>query len=118
MQKTILVVDDDKAILDSVKLILDDEGYQVLTEEDGGAAEDKARKALPDLILLDLWLPDSSGIEVLKRLKNHKETKSIPVILISALSNAQALSRRTQAADFIAKPFEIGDLLKKIKKYA
>jgi DNA-binding response OmpR family regulator len=115
--KKILVVDDDRAILDSLKIILEDDGFKVLVEETGGLAEEKAKEYSPDLILLDIWLPDASGLEVAKRLKSAKETKKIPIILVSALSNAAKMSKQSPAEDFIEKPFDIDLLLKKVRKY-
>ena len=78
--KKILVVEDDKDLISLIKFNLKSEGFNVLLSPNGEDGLFTAKEEKPDLILLDWMLPILSGIEVLQRLKNHKDTKSIPVI--------------------------------------
>ena len=84
MAETILVVDDDLDILELLKMNLEPEGYNVRTASDGDSAVQSARIDPPDLILLDVMMPHKNGFQVIEELKDIEETKSIPVILVTA----------------------------------
>ncbi len=111
-KQKILVADDDLAILDVIKMILEDEGYEVQVVSNGEAVLSLTTE-LPDLILLDIWMSGRDGGEICRTLKNQKHTSHIPVILISANKDTAEIARSVGAEDFIAKPFEIADLLRK-----
>ncbi|MDR2559208.1 MAG: response regulator [Oscillospiraceae bacterium] len=102
----ILIADDEKANLDVLIHILRD-SYIVYPAKSGEAALKKAAEVSPDLILLDIIMPDMNGFEILKRLKSDDLTKHIPVIFITALSNSEDEKKglRLGAADYIVKPF-------------
>ena len=117
MIKRILVADDDPAIVESVKMLLEDEGYDVETTVNGGTVTD-ARVELPDVILLDIWMSGQDGRTICQTLKSGASTKDIPVIMISANRDARELARAAGADDFIAKPFDADFLLEKIAKFA
>ncbi|MDR3012702.1 MAG: diguanylate cyclase [Chitinispirillales bacterium] len=106
IRNSILVVDDEKANLLLLSRILD-EKYDVYTAKDGASAIKKAAELLPDLILLDIVMPDMSGYEVLDALKRQSVTRAIPVIFVTKLSSPdeeeKALSYN--AVDYITKPF-------------
>ena len=106
--KKILVVEDDKDLISLIKFNLKSEGFNVLFT---------AKEAKPDLILLDWMLPILSGIEVLQRLKNNKDTKSIPVIFITAKGeeNDKIRGLNSGADDYIVKPFSTKELIARIK---
>jgi DNA-binding response OmpR family regulator len=112
----ILVADDDLSIVDAVQLILEDEGYVVETATKGEYVKN-LQDDLPDLILLDIWMSGVSGNEVCRHLKLKKKTKHIPVIMISANRDIEKISKECGAQDFIAKPFDISELLEKVKKH-
>ncbi len=114
--KHILVVDDDVSILDAIRLILED-AYQVSTVFKGEETVNKVIKTRPDLILLDVLMSGGDGREICKSLKRNIKTRSIPIIMISAHSSAHKSIKECGADDFLAKPFEMGDLLKKLKKF-
>jgi len=114
MTKKILVADDDPAILDSVKMILELEGYDVDTTVNGETVY-KMEKDYPDVLLLDIWMSGQDGREICKFLKNDPLTKHIPIIMISASRDIVQSAKDAGADDFIEKPFEIEVLLKKIK---
>ena len=115
-KKTILIADDDPAIIDAIKTILEDEGYKVLTTVNGATVgimfEEK-----PDLLLLDIWMSGQDGRDICKALKAQESTKHIPIVMISANRDTEDIARAAGADDFLGKPFEIEDLLAKVEKY-
>jgi CheY-like chemotaxis protein len=112
-QRMILIADDDKAIVDSMKAILEHTGYEVLSVADGTSVL-QAIKAQPDLILLDIQMPGHDGLMVCKQIKRQASTKDIPIILISASLDVQAKALECGADDHLAKPFEMDDLQQKV----
>ena len=116
MNKKILVADDDTAIVESTKLILEEFGYDVDTTNDGKTIS-KMKKDFPDVLLLDIWMSGQDGREICKKLKKDKRTKHIPVIIISASRDVKASATAAGANDFLAKPFDMHDLLQKIAKW-
>jgi DNA-binding response OmpR family regulator len=112
-QKTILVADDDRAIVDSITAILDLSGYEVLNVNDGTSVM-QAVKALPDLILLDIQMPGHDGPAVCKQLKRQASTKDIPVMFLSASMDVAAKARDAGADDYLEKPFDMNILQEKV----
>jgi len=115
--KKILVVDDEPDILEFLSVILEEEGYAVITSDKGEFLEQLHNGGLPDLILVDVLLSGKDGREIVKYLKRQEETKHIPVIMFSAHPSAEQTAREAGAEDFVAKPFEIDLLLTKIATY-
>ena len=115
--KKILVVEDDKDLISLIKFNLKSEGFNVLLSPNGEDGLFTAKEEKPDLILLDWMLPILSGIEVLQRLKNNKDTKSIPVIFITAKGeeNDKIRGLNSGADDYIVKPFSTKELIARIK---
>lgn len=113
-KKKIMIAEDNIDILDVMKIIFEDAGYGVITTINGKILLDM-KKALPDLILLDIWMSDIDGTVICKKLKSQNKTKQIPIIICSANSETEKLSRECGATDFITKPFEIDELLAKVK---
>ncbi len=107
----ILIVDDAKLNLTILSSILGDK-YDIFTAQDGATAIETARKILPDLVLLDIILPDIDGFEVIKIFKNNDELRNIPIICITGLSYEQDEIKglRLGAVDYIKKPF-ISDIV-------
>ncbi|MDP2921849.1 MAG: response regulator [Candidatus Omnitrophota bacterium] len=118
MSKRILVVDDEKDILDTLRIRLEANGYEVVTACDGQDGLDKAKTVSPDLIILDLMLPKIDGYKVCRMLKFDEKYKHIPIILFTA--RAQDDDKKTGmevgANAYITKPFEAPVLLAKIKE--
>lgn len=112
----ILVVDDDKDILEVLRYILEDSGYVVETLTDGQFLFGKIVEYQPDLILLDIMLGNMDGRELCKQLKNSPATQHIPVILVSASHNIEICNEGEAPNDFIAKPFDIAHLLNSVQK--
>lgn len=115
--KTIMIADDDPAILDALEMLLQDEGYNVVTSSNGDTFQ-KVNETLPDLLLLDIWMSGEDGREVAKVLKKEKSTKHIPIVMISASKDIDKSARDSGADDFLAKPFEIDELLTLVTKYS
>jgi DNA-binding response OmpR family regulator len=118
MQKRVLVIDDDKGISEVMRIILEENRYDVGVISDGINIKDRIMKAKPDVILLDIWMSGIDGRDVLKALRKDPKTKHMKVIVISALTNTDKIAADAGADDFLAKPFEISDLLEKVKKYS
>ena len=111
----ILVIDDNAEILNVVKLILELHGYEVLTSGKGEETENDVIKYSPQLILCDVYLKGSNGVEICNQLKSNKLTRNIPIIMFSAQVNDYLVFRKCAADDFIAKPFDNTVLLQKIE---
>jgi DNA-binding response OmpR family regulator len=111
-----MIADDDPGIVDAVEIILDFEGYQVSSTVNGATILDM-KTEFPDLLLLDIWMSGFDGRDICRKLKNDDTTKSIPIIMISASRDIERSAYDAGADDFLAKPFEIDDLLGKIRKY-
>ncbi len=117
MKKKILVVDDEKDIVDILKYNLERENeFEVITASNGKEALEAAQ-SLPDLILLDIMMPELNGFEVCKRLKNDKLTSGIPVIFLTAKENEidEILGLEIGADDYINKPISPRKVLARIK---
>ena len=117
LPKRILVVDDDPDILEFLEVILEEEGYAVVTSDKGEYLHQLHNGGLPHLILVDVLLSGKDGREIVKYLKSQQETKHIPIIMFSAHPSAEETARQAGANDFLAKPFNIDDLLAKIVRY-
>ena len=117
MGKKILVVDDEPYLADMMANRLRASRYAVVTALTGREALGKAGHDKPDLILLDILMPDMDGYQVLRRLKEKDETKRIPVIMLTVKKWSEDIEKAVEggAADYIVKPFEPHDLLKKIE---
>jgi DNA-binding response OmpR family regulator len=113
-QKKIMIADDDPGIVDAVEMLLEFEGYTVTSTVDGSTVLDM-KEELPDLLLLDIWMSGEDGRDICKKLKSGNITKNIPVIMISASRDIKASAMAAGADDFLAKPFEMDELLKKIE---
>ena len=116
MKKKIIVSDDDKEIINILTLMLEDAGYEVRSTSNGHTTQ-LVEDYLPDLLLLDIWMAEIDGRDVCKQLKSQKNTKHVPIIMISADRNTEKIAREAGANDFISKPFDMDELLEKIARY-
>lgn len=112
----ILVIDDDKPMLEIVKSILDNEGYVVETISNWTIVFDKIRQYKPDLIILDIFISGSDGRVICKELKKSKTTTNIPVILFSATNRLEAYTKDSNAQGYLKKPFETMELVNIVKE--
>lgn len=116
MSKKILAVDDDREIVEVIRIILEDEGYEVSTLTNGLNVLNVVSSFRPDLILLDVMLGGVDGREICRAIKSHSIFKYIPVVMISASHNLQNLLKLPGSPnDFLSKPFDIDNLVKKVK---
>lgn len=116
MSKKILAVDDDEDIVEVIKIILEDEGYEVMTLTSGKNVMSVISTLRPDLILLDVMLAGMDGREICKTIKAHQIFKYIPVVMISASHNLHNLLKSPGSPnDFLAKPFDINHLVSKVR---
>jgi CheY-like chemotaxis protein len=120
MKKThkskIFIADDDQGILDSTRLILEYEGYQVVTSTNGETIS-QIKLQRPDLILLDIWLSGVNGGDIAKELKSDTLTKTIPLIMFSANRDIQKIAENVNAEGYLVKPFDLPELLDTIQKH-
>lgn len=116
IRPSILVVDDDDFQHELIGKMLEKENYRLTFVSNGGEALDMTRKALPDLILMDVMMPDMNGLETMRNLKAEPEFAKIPVIMITGKSDGQVVSEsmKVGAADFMVKPFDKATLLAKV----
>jgi DNA-binding response OmpR family regulator len=117
--KRILYFEDDSDMVELVRIILEREGYQVEGVAEGHSGINLAEQNLPDLILLDLMLPDMDGWEIYRRLKIDEATKDIPVIVVTA--KAQSIDKVlgleiAKVDDYISKPFRPDDLVERVNE--
>lgn len=117
MPKKILVCDDQEDILDLLYVILTKQGYQVVLTSNGRKIEAVIQAELPDLLLLDLRMPNRSGDQITQALKNDPGMRALPVLIISANSRAEEIAEKCGADGFIPKPFSIPQLLGTIRAH-
>jgi two-component system nitrogen regulation response regulator NtrX len=115
MGTTVLVVDDEKSILQSLRGVLMDEGYQVLTAESGETALSLIKEEMPDAVMLDIWLPGIDGVETLKQIK--QTIPQVPIIMISGHGSIETAVKATKlgAYDFIEKPLTLEKVILTLK---
>jgi len=115
--KTILIIEDERDLLDLIAFNLEREGYRVETALDGTTGLETARRSLPDLIILDLMLPGMLGTEICKILKKTEKTARIPVIMLTAKGEEidRVVGFEVGADDYVVKPFSNRELMLRIK---
>jgi len=117
--KKILVADDEKDIVFLIKTFLEEKNYQVLEAFDGKQTLKEAREEKPDLILLDIMMPEMNGITVNRQLKTEPQTKNIPIIVITGRGETRKTFRKKTEAKidvYLEKPFTLELLLRKINE--
>lgn len=112
-QKTILIADDDRSIVDTIALVLEASDYEVIQVNDGTSVM-QSIKANPDLVLLDIMMSGHDGRTVCKQIKRQASTKQIPVLMISGSPDIEGAAAECGADDYLAKPFGMEELLQKI----
>ena len=122
MAKKILIVDDDPDLVEAVSTILESKGYAVAKAYGGVEGLEKVKAEKPDLIVLDVMMPDKDGYEVCKELKADAAYRSIPILLLTAVvSNipttkyTQQMGKETEADDYVDKPVEPEELVRRVE---
>jgi two-component system phosphate regulon response regulator PhoB len=115
MDKRIQIVEDDEDIRFIIEYILEDSGYVIESFPNATSFQSRTDKQT-DLVILDVMLPDGNGIELCKQHKDDPITSNIPVLVMSAHARAKSILEEACADDFISKPFDLDNFLKKAKK--
>src|SRR5881275_2922215 len=116
MSARILVVEDEEALTTLLRYNLDAEGYEVETVGRGDDADTRLKERVPDLVVLDWMLPGLSGIELCRRLRARAQTRSLPIIMLTARGEESERVRglATGADDYIVKPFSVPELIARV----
>ena len=117
--QTILVVDDSKPVSEYVQVVLEERGYKTITANNGSQAMVMAVEYRPDLILLDIMMPDVDGYTICSQLKADRKTRDIPVIFLSALNSQfdKIKAFKCGAVDFVTKPIQVEELTARVKSH-
>jgi CheY-like chemotaxis protein len=120
-KKTILVIDDEPDVTVYLSTLLEDNGYDTVVAKDGAEALDKVKEARPDLITLDITMPETSGVRFYRDIKENDALKDIPIIIVTGISQdfERFISTRKQVPPpegYIAKPVDRDEILKLVKK--
>jgi CheY-like chemotaxis protein len=124
MAKKILIVDDDIEQIEFASTVLEENGYILISATNGVEGMEKVKSEKPDLILLDILMPEKSGISMYRDLRNDKESKDIPVIVVTGVGRGQRIEGRMMGQDpgipapegLIQKPMEPSVILKLVNK--
>jgi CheY-like chemotaxis protein len=113
----ILIVDDSQTVITFQKMMLRDEGYEIATAPNGRVALELIKKSPPDLVLMDVMMPEMNGVECCKHLKSDAATKHLPIIMVTTKGNQTMVTSAYTAGcnDFVTKPIDKAELLRKIK---
>ena len=116
---TILVADDDEDLLQALDFTLSQNGYNVIQAKDGAETIVEALESKPDLILLDIMMPDLDGFIACRELKNREDTKRIPIIMLTAKGEVEDIKTAFKAGanDYVVKPFIMEQVLEKIEEF-
>lgn len=119
MKKKILIVDDEPDIVETLKFLIESEGFESITALDGEDALKKAKEENPDVMILDVMLPKINGYKVCRLLKFDNKYKHIPILMVTARSQEEdkIIGEETGADEYITKPFDIEEVLQKIHFY-
>lgn len=118
MSRSILLVDDEPQTRDLLRLMLKRDGYDVFDAEDGFDALKKVKSLLPDMVLLDVMMPDIDGITVCKKIRSDETTANIPVVMLSARTHEEAVRRgiAAGATRYLTKPIGRESLLENVRE--
>jgi two-component system, OmpR family, alkaline phosphatase synthesis response regulator PhoP len=118
-QKKILIADDNENIRDALTYLLEDEGYELMLAKDGADALRKVRERKPDILFLDIMMPEINGYDVCRIIKNDPDLKSIYVIMLTAKGQVaeQERGKEVGADEYIVKPFSPMEILAKVKQH-
>ena len=116
--KKVLIVDDEKDIVETIKFVVESQGYMCLCAYDGEAGLKKAKDNMPDLIILDVMMPNINGFKISRLLKFDSKYKNIPIIMLTARSQKEdkMIGEETGADIYMTKPFDIEELVNNVKK--
>jgi len=116
-QKRILIADDNENIRDALTYLLEDEGYELLLAKDGADTLRKVKERKPDILFLDIMMPEINGYDVCRTIKNDPDLKSIYIIMLTAKGQVaeQERGKEVGADEYIVKPFSPMEILARVK---
>lgn len=114
MGKHVLLIEDEPNIVEAIRFILARDGWKVDTHADGNSAVAAVHSAAPDVVILDVMLPNKSGFDILKELRSQEETKKLPVLMLTARGQTKdrELAESFGVSHFMTKPFSNSEVLK------
>lgn len=117
MTKKILIVDDEQDIVETLRFVLENEGYECHCAYNGEDGLNKAKELIPDLIILDVMMPIMNGYKISRLLKFDTKYKDIPILMLTARSQDKdkELGKETGADEYITKPFDIDFVVERVK---
>jgi len=115
--RKILLVDDEPVLVETIAYNLEQAGYQVITAADGASALEAAQRETPDLIILDIMLPEMDGLEVCRQLRRESETATTPIMMLTAKGDEidKVVGLEVGADDYVIKPFGRRELLARVR---
>jgi DNA-binding response OmpR family regulator len=117
MKKRVLVIEDEPIIAEMISIILEIQGFKVISLSDTSRARKKLHNQEVDLVMLDLNLSGEDGESICAYIKSHDDLKDIPVVLVSANIDVDKIAEKCGANDFIKKPFDINHFIEKVEAY-
>lgn len=117
MSKKLLICDDDVDIIEMLEIVLDDSGFDIITETDSKKVLELISSTRPQLVLMDLWMPVISGDQILKHMREDQNLSSIPVVIMSAAQDGKEVAFKAGANGYIPKPFDIDNLMQKVNEF-
>lgn len=117
--KKVLIVDDEQDIVESLKFVLENEGYSCYTALNGEEGLASAKELVPDLMILDIMMPKMNGYKISRLLKFDNKYKNIPIIMLTARSQEEdkLIGSETGADEYITKPFDLEFVVNKVNEY-
>jgi PleD family two-component response regulator len=118
-EKRILIVDDSETVLMMERMVLRRNCYDVVTAKDGEEGIAKALELKPDLVLMDVIMPKMNGFEAVKELRKHKETRFVPILMVTTKAEAESMETGFECgcSDYVTKPINSLELLTKIRNF-
>ena len=116
MAKKILVADDQKELVEVLKLRFENDGYEVVEAYTGEECLEKAKKELPDLIIMDVAMPQMDGYEAVREIKGDEATKHIPIFMLTGKDQMEDIFRMEGVQEYIVKPFDFEALSGMVQK--
>jgi DNA-binding response OmpR family regulator len=117
MKKCIYVVEDNAGIRDVIEFLLTEEQYEVITYPNINAFWKQMQNHIPDMVILDIMLPDGNGLDVCNQLKSSLKTHDLPIMMMSANNHLNQVKSKCLADEYINKPFDLDDFAKRIDHY-
>lgn len=117
MKKKILIVDDDEMLIEGMKMVLEEEGYSVFAAQNVMEAMGMIGETLPHMVVIDMMLPDGTGDQLTRHLRDSIELRQVPILMISASREVEEKALAAGADWFVSKPFDMEVLLGVVRGY-